>query len=428
MKWGFIMKKSTKDFLIVGFALFAMFFGAGNLIFPPFLGHAVGKDFVFAIIGFTLTGIGLPLLAIIACTKGDGTLQTMASKISPKFAIIFTSILFIAIGPMLGIPRTAATTYELAIQPVLPNVSPLVWMIIYFSINLYFVFSKSSIIDTIGKFLTPILLIILGVVIFKGVFLPIGTIADTGFTNVFSSSLIEGYQTLDALGALLFAAIVSKSIRDKGYDKKSLLPMTIKASLVAAIGLAIVYGGLTFIGAQTTSLASNDLTNTQLLLLISQRILGSAGTTIIGVAMGLACLTTSISLITAGSSFFEKVSNGKLKYKYNALIITFISIGIGQLGVDNIIKLSVPILNVLYPVAITLIFTTLLDKYLKNKLAIKLGVYVSLLFGILQIIPNVNLSFIPLATVGFAWLFPTLLSILLGLLILRKPKLELIEV
>ena len=298
------MKKSTRDFFIVGFALFAMFFGAGNLIFPPFLGHAVGKDFIFAIIGFTLTGVGLPLLAIIACTKGDGTFKTMASKIGPKFAIVFAAILFIAIGPMLGIPRTAATTYELTIHPILPQIPPFVWMLIYFGINLFFVFSKTSIIDTIGKFLTPALLIILGIIIVKGIFLPIGDVADTGFTSVFSNSLIEGYQTMDALAALLFAAIVSKNIASKGYSKEKLLPMTIKASLVAAIGRAIVYGGLTFIGAQTTSVASGEITNTSLLLFISKRILGSAGTTIIGVAMGLACLTTSIGLITAGSSFF----------------------------------------------------------------------------------------------------------------------------
>ncbi|MGL5414451.1 MAG: branched-chain amino acid transport system II carrier protein [Clostridium sp.] len=416
------MKKSTKDFLIVGFALFAMFFGAGNLIFPPFLGHAVGKDFLFAIIGFTLTGVGLPLLAIIACNKGDGTFKSMASKISPKFAIIFTTILFIAIGPMLGIPRTAATTYELTISPLIPNMPPLVWMIIYFSINLYFVFSKSSIIDTIGKFLTPLLLIILSIIIVKGVFFPIGEVVNTSASNVFSSSLIEGYQTMDALAALLFASIVSKNIRNKGYKKEKVLSMTIKASLVAAIGLFIVYGGLTILGAQTTTITSPNVTTTELLLLISKRILGSAGTTIIGIAMGLACLTTSIGLITAGSSFFEEVSKRKLKYKYNAIIITIVSIVIGSFGVDNIIKISVPILSILYPVSITLIFTTLFSKKLKNIKAVKLGVYVSLFFGILSSIPVVNLSFIPLSSIGFAWLIPTIISIALGYLIFRSPK------
>ena len=414
------MKKQTKDFLIVGFALFAMFFGAGNLIFPPFLGHLVGDQYFIAIIGFTLTGVGLPLLAIIACTKGDGTFETMATKIGPKFALVFATLLFIAIGPMLGIPRTAATTYELTISPIFPGMPPLVWMIIYFGINLFFVFNKSSIIDTIGKILTPALLIILAIIIFKGIIFPIGNITTTNVPSVFSSSFLEGYQTMDALAALLFAAIVSGNILSKGYKKKDLVPMTVKAGIVAAIGLAFVYGGLTVLGAQTNGLVASDIGKTGLLLVLSKEILGSIGTIIIGVAMGLACLTTSIGLITAGSSFFAEISKGRLPYKVNAIVITVISIVIGRLGVDHIIKISGPILNVLYPVAITLIATTLLDKFLTNIRAVRLGVYTSLVFGILSVIPAINLSFIPLSSKGFAWLIPTLIAILIGNIIFKS--------
>ncbi|MGG7097397.1 branched-chain amino acid transport system II carrier protein [Clostridium sardiniense] len=414
------MNKKTKDCLVIGFALFAMFFGAGNLIFPPYLGHAVGTEYIFAVIGFTITGVGLPLLAIIACTKGDGTFETMASKISPKFAIIFASLLFIAIGPMLGIPRTAATTYELTINPILPGIPPLVWMFIYFGINLFFVFRQSSIIDTIGKFLTPSLLIILAIIIIKGFLFPIGNIEATGATSVLSTAFLEGYQTMDALAALLFAAIVSSSILAKGYKNKDLVPMTVKAGVVAAIGLAFVYGGLTIIGAQTASLAPADVTKTGLLLIISKGILGNVGTIIIGIAMGLACLTTSIGLITAGSSFFAEISKGKLPYKVNAVVISIISIVIGCLGVDNIVKISGPILNILYPVAITLIATTLLDKFLTNVNAVRLGVYTSLVFGLLSQVPGINLSFIPLGSQGFAWLIPTVLAILVGYVLFRN--------
>ncbi|GAA0070260.1 branched-chain amino acid transport system II carrier protein [Clostridium sardiniense] len=414
------MNKKTKDCLVIGFALFAMFFGAGNLIFPPYLGHAVGTEYIFAVIGFTVTGVGLPLLAIIACTKGDGTFETMASKISPKFAIIFASLLFIAIGPMLGIPRTAATTYELTINPILPGIPPLVWMFIYFGINLFFVFRQSSIIDTIGKFLTPSLLIILAIIIIKGFLFPIGNIEATGATSVLSTAFLEGYQTMDALAALLFAAIVSSSILAKGYKNKDLVPMTVKAGVVAAIGLAFVYGGLTIIGAQTASLAPADVTKTGLLLIISKGILGNVGTIIIGIAMGLACLTTSIGLITAGSSFFAEISKGKLPYKVNAVVISIISIVIGCLGVDNIVKISGPILNILYPVAITLIATTLLDKFLTNVNAVRLGVYTSLVFGLLSQVPGINLSFIPLGSQGFAWLIPTVLAILVGYALFRN--------
>lgn len=414
------MNKRTKDFLIVGFALFAMFFGAGNLIFPPFLGKSVGSEYIFAIIGFCLTGVGLPLLAIIACIKGDGTFETMASKISPKFALIFATLLFVAIGPMLAIPRTAATTYELTIHPFFPEVPSIAWMVVYFAINLFFIFRKSSVIDLIGKFLTPALLIILAIIIFKGIISPIDAIESTGATSVLSSSFLEGYQTMDALAALLFAAIVSGNIIAKGYKQKDLVPMTIKAGVVAAIGLAFVYGGLTFIGAQTATAAPADATKTTLLLFISKNILGNVGPAIIGIAMGLACLTTSIGLISAGASFFTEISKGKLPYKVNALIISIISIGIGSLGVDHIVKISGPILNILYPVAITLIVTTLLDKFLTNINAVRLGVYTSLVFGVIGIIPGVNLNFIPLGAQGFPWLIPTIVAILLGYVIFRS--------
>ncbi|WP_294395079.1 branched-chain amino acid transport system II carrier protein [uncultured Clostridium sp.] len=416
------MKKNTKDILIVGFALFAMFFGAGNLIFPPFLGNAVGSQYIIASIGFICTGVGLPLLAIIAVTKGDGTFESMASKISPKFAIAFTTLLFVAIGPMLAIPRTAATTYELAVQPNLPGISPLVWMIIYFAINLIFVLRKSSIIDSIGTYLTPLLIIILSVIIIKGIVFPIGEILNTGTTGVIATSLTEGYQTMDALGGLLFATMISGSILAKGYSKEEVIPMTLKSGFIASLGLAFVYGGLMYLGAQTTSTFTGELTKSNILLFISRSVLGNIGSIVIGLAMALACLSTSIGLLSAGASFFEKLSKGKLTYKFNAIVICLISIVIGSLGVDKIVVISGPILNLLYPVAITLIFTTLFNEYITNIKAVRLGVYTSLVFGILSIIPNLDLSFIPLGSVGFAWVLPTVAAIIIGYLIFPKKK------
>ena len=411
------MKKSTKDAIIIGFALFSMFFGAGNLIFPGFLGKELGTEFFIGIIGFIITGVGLPLLAILACAKGDGTFETLSRRIGPKFAIICTAALFIAIGPMLGIPRTAATTFELTINPFFPSIPAFVVMAIYFAINLFFVLGSTSIIDVIGKYLTPALLIILTVLIVKGFISPIGDIVDTNASSVLSRSLLEGYQTMDAIAALLFAGIITTSIKSKGYKNKEILPMILKSSLVAVIGLAFVYGGLMFLGAQTINLAPQDISKTGLLLLLSKTVLGKLGPLIIGIAMGLACLTTSIGLLSAGSTFFEKISNGKLPYKFNAIFLALISLAIACLGVDKIIVLSEPILNILYPVAITLIATTLLSKHLKNVKAVRLGVYTSLVFGIILAIPGLNLAVIPLATFGFGWVIPTVIAIVIGYII-----------
>ncbi|MBE6063497.1 MAG: branched-chain amino acid transport system II carrier protein [Clostridium butyricum] len=416
------MKKNSKDILIIGFALFAMFFGAGNLILPPFLGNAVGDHYLIASIAFICTGVGLPLLSIIAVSKGNGTFESMASKISPVFATLFATLLFIALGPMLAIPRTAATTYELAIQPNIPGINSFTWMIIYFAINLIFVLKKSSIIDTIGTYLTPILLLLLAVIIIKGIFFPIGEIIHTNIPNVFATSLTEGYQTMDALGGLLFGTMIASSILSKGYSKNEIIPMTLKSGFVATAGLTFVYGGLMYLGAQTTSVFTGELTKSNLLLFISSNVLGNIGSLIIGFAMTLACLSTSIGLLSAGSSFFEKLSKGKLPYKVNAIIISLISIGIGTLGVDKIISISAPILSILYPVAITLIFTTLLNNYITNMKAVRLGIYTSLTLGILEIIPGINLSFIPLGRIGFAWLLPTVIAIIIGYLIFPMKK------
>ncbi|MGG7057996.1 branched-chain amino acid transport system II carrier protein [Clostridium nigeriense] len=415
------MKKSTKDSIVVGFALFSMFFGAGNLIFPAFLGNTIGDQYILGVIGFILTGVGLPLLAILACSKGDGTFKSISSKIGPRFSVIFTAILFIAIGPMLAIPRTAATTFELTINPFFPNIPAFVAMAVYFIINLFFVLGKTSIIDTLGKYLTPVLMVLLFILIVKGLFMPIGTISSTNTINVLPTSLLEGYQTMDAIAALLFAGIITTSLKSKGYKNKEMPSMIFKSSLVAVLGLAFVYGGLTYIGAQTIGLVPSEIGKTGLLIFISKSILGNIGPAIIGIAMGLACLTTSIGLLTAGASFFEKISNGKLPFKVNAIVISIISLGLATLGVDNIIALSVPILNVLYPVSITLIVTTLLSNYLKNIKAVRVGVYTSLAFGILFAIPGLNLNFIPLAEVGFGWFIPTVISILIGYII-NAPK------
>ena len=254
--------------------------------------------------------------------------------------------------------------------------------------------------------------------------MPIGTITETNAINVFSNSLLEGYQTMDAIAALLFAGVITTSLKTKGYKDKEMPKMILKSSLVAVIGLAFVYGGLTYIGAQTTELTTGEIGKTGLLLLISRNILGSIGPALIGIAMFLACLTTSIGLLSAGSSFFEKISNGRLPFKINAIVISIISLLLATLGVDKIVLLSAPILNILYPVCITLISTTLMSKFLTNIKAVRLGVYTSLFFGILFAIPGINLNFIPLAKLGFGWLIPTIISVALGHIIFREIKEE----
>lgn len=423
------MNNKVVDTFIIGFALFAMFFGAGNLIFPPYLGMMAGDQFTLAALAFTVTGVGIPFLGILAGTKCDGSFEKMAQKVGPKFAVICATGLFIAIGPMLAIPRTAATTFELSFKPFLPNLSPLVGMVVYFIINLIFILRPSKIIDNIGKYLTPVLLISLLAIIIKGIVTPLGEVAPATINSVLSHSLMEGYQTMDALAALIFSSIIVSAVKSKGYTGQAGFNLTIKSGLVAIISLAIIYGGLMYLGAHLGNVVPKDIEKTALLLYLSNATFGYFGTVLIGLSIGLACFTTSIGLISSGATFFEDISKGKLSYKVNAIAISLISIFIGSLGVEKIVVLAVPVLCILYPIAITLILTTLLDKVIKNNLIIKYSVYTALTISILDTLPKVGVNIaalnnilakLPLADMGFAWLVPTLIVFIISFITLNK--------
>ena len=422
------MKKSTKDAFIIGLALFAMFFGSGNLIFPPYLGKLVGNNYIISMIGFIITGVGLPLLGILACAKIGGTFSEISLKVGKTFSIIATTSIILAIGPMLAIPRTAATTYELSIQPIFPNFPILPTIVIYFIINLAFVLKPSSIVDNIGKILTPVLLLLLLIIITKGIISPIGPIVQTDFKNVFSSSLIEGYQTMDAMASVIFASIVLTTVKAKGYkETKDIIRMTSISGIVAVVGLGVVYGGLMYLGSQTSSILPEGIGKSALVTEIVKRLLGYYGNVILGLAVALACLTTSIGLTSSASSFFESISNGKLSYKANAIVISIVSIIIALKGVDKIVLLAVPILQILYPIVMVLVITTLIG--LNEHRVIKITTYVTLLVSILDNTKylGVNIKFIddiikaiPLASQGFAWVIPSVLTFIISSMIIKK--------
>ncbi|WP_099189118.1 branched-chain amino acid transport system II carrier protein [Tepidibacter mesophilus] len=414
------MNKTSKDVIVVGFALFAMFFGAGNLIFPPALGMQTGTSWVTGFLGFLLTGIGMPVLGIIAASKAGGSLSDLADKISPAFSKILGTIIVLAIGPLLAIPRTGATTFEMGIRPLFPQVSPLLVSILFFGITLFLVMNPSNIVDNIGKVLTPILLISLLIIIVKGVINPIGTPSDTRIQNAFSSGFTEGYQTMDALGSVILASIVINSLIQKGYTNiKDQVKLSTLAGLVAASGLAVIYGGLMYLGATSNTVFSPDITKTQLTISITERILGSTGKIIIGLAVSLACLTTSIGLTATCGQYFSKLTKGKLSYKSIVIGVACFSAVISNFGVETIVKIAVPLLVTVYPIVIILIVMNIFDDYIPNNSAYSGAVYGALcvsLFDALSAIgfqiSNINslISKLPLASSGFAWILPAILG------------------
>lgn len=414
------MKKNNqiRDITIIGFALFAMFFGSGNLIFPPYLGRLSGEQYLIAIIGFMIMGVGLPLLGVMATAKADGSFESIGNRVGKIFSVCLVTALILAIGPFLAIPRTAATTYEISVRPFLENISPIVVIGIYFAINLFFVLKPGSIVDLIGKFLTPALLMILIVLIVKGICFPVGSIAEETMTHVFSGALMEGYQTMDALAAVCFGGIVVGSIKSKGYKTPSdIIGMTLKASLVAIVGLGIIYGGLMHLGAYTGHM-NGEIEKTALVVALAQQILGQAGTALLAIAVALACMTTSIGLTTTGANYFSKLSRGKITYTQMAIIISIVSMGIALLGVDKIIGVTTPVLNILYPIIIILVVFTLIGESVNHTLIYRGTVYTALIVVGLDVMSQTfNLSGIqkfvtqlPLGQKGFAWVVPVMVA------------------
>ncbi|MBQ1793910.1 MAG: branched-chain amino acid transport system II carrier protein [Peptostreptococcaceae bacterium] len=415
------MNNKNKDIIVVGFALFAMFFGAGNLIFPPFLGVTSGQSWLTGFGGFLIADVGLALLAVAAAAKCGGDITKILHRSGNTLAKILGIAIMVCLGPLLAIPRTAATTFEMGIQPILGNsISPLIFSIIFFSIVLVLTIRPSKVIDIIGEILTPALLIALAVLIIKGIVDPIGTISpETMIDNVFANGVSQGYQTMDALGAVALSAILIASIHDKGYTKDSdKISISIKAGIVAAIGLCFVYGGLTYLGATVSNLYAgqdmNTISQTALIVGITESVLGGPGKIILGVIVALACLTTAIGLTSATGNYFSKLTNGKLKYEVIVTIVSVFSAIVSNFGVNAIIKISAPILSMVYPATILLVVMTLFSDKIKNDNAFKGATYVTIIISILTVMNVPLMNNLPLASLGFNWIVPAIIGGVIG--------------
>lgn len=406
-----------KEVLILGFALFAMFFGAGNLIFPPSLGIEMGKDWLVAGIGFLLTGVGLPLLGVLAFTK-VGRLEDFSVKISSRFNTLYCTALVFVIGPLFAIPRTGSTTFEMGVLPSFPNVNPLVLSIItsiaFFGITLTLVIKESKITDIIGKFLTPIILIILAAIAFLGITGNIGTPVDKQISGVLAKGFVSGYQTMDALASVIFGVVIVKGLEGKGIvDEREQRYFLSGSALIAAIGLGLIYFSLMYLGARVSGVGAFSTTSAALYL--AEITLGSAGKIAFGICVATACLTTSVGLVAIASDWFARFT--PISYKMWSVIICVFSGVMAIGGVDFIIKLSIPVLCILYPVTIILILLNVFG--VKHVLVYRAATYTTLVVIILEevfskilhVTPVTNfLSKIPMYESGFVWVVPCLVG------------------
>ena len=410
-------KVEFKDLMVVGFALFAMFFGAGNLIFPPYLGVESGSSWFTGFVGFLFADGGLALLAVIAATRFRGGTSKMFDRAGHKLSVLLGSAIVICIGPLLAIPRTAATTYEMGILPTIgPGFNAVLFSVIFFALTLVLTIKPSKVVDIVGQFLTPALLIALAILIVKGVISPLGEIRpDTLVPSVFAEGINQGYQTMDTLAATVFSTIVIVSIMDKGYDdEKLMVKATIGAGAIAVIGMGLVYGGLCYLGATVSTQYGMDVEQTALIVAITEALLGQTGKILLAIIVALACLTTSIGLTSAAGRYFSGLTNGKLKYEHIVVGVCVFSAVISNFGVSTIIKFSAPILSIVYPATITLIILSLFGHKIKNDNVFKCATYMALLISVLTIAGVEFIVTLPGYQFGFNWILPVAAAAIIG--------------
>ncbi|MDG2193684.1 MAG: branched-chain amino acid transport system II carrier protein [Polaribacter sp.] len=411
----------NKEILIVGFALFSMFFGAGNLILPPYLGVKAGEAWSLVTIGFFITAVFIPILGILAHAKLQGTMYDFGKKVAPSFSRIYCLIVYL-ISITLPAPRTASVTHEMAVAPFFKT-SPLLTSVIYFVLVFLFVINRSKILSLIGKYLTPLIILILTSIICVGTFSAPETMQASSLSAPLINGVLEGYQTFDAIGAIVVGGVLIISIHfKKDVPFKIKKELISKAGFVAGIGLLIIYTGLIYNGALFSNIFSSETTRVEVLSGLSTHTLGNIGTAFLSILVGLACFTTAIGIITGTSDYVKGLfNNSQRAYIITAIVGCILGIAIGQFDVHYIINIALPALMFVYPITIVLIFLNVLPNKWASPLVFKAVVFFTFVFSIpdfLQfLLPADSLTkiqhMIPFSKENLGWVLPALLTFII---------------
>ena len=428
------MGLSKKKMLLVSFMLFSLFFSAGNLIFPPFLGQNAGENTFVAIGGFLITAVVLPVLGVVVVARFDG-LERLASRVNAKFAIVFTILIYLSIGPGLGIPRAASVPFEMAVAPYLPKgASFTLWMFIYslifFLIAGWLALSPKKLVERIGKFLTPTLLFLLVFLFFN--FLLRGQVNVSNAQEVYAAhpmvhGFLEGYQTMDTIAALNFGLVIAITIQNLGIqDKNHVMHYVVKAGVFAGMILSAVYLMLAFMGMNSSGVYPIQDNGAWTLRCIVSQLFGGPGAVLLAGIFTLACLTTCVGLITSISQFFSTLTH-KLSYRQWVFVIAGFSFVICNQGLNTILSLSIPVLNAIYPMSIALILLGMFHKWVgrfRYVYPVTIGAigFVSVLYVLEQ--AGLSLGFIstichqlPLYALGLGWVVVGGVAIVLSIVV-----------
>jgi LIVCS family branched-chain amino acid:cation transporter len=422
------------DTVIIGFAIFATIFGAGNLIFPTALGFDVGNGFQLATIGFLFSGIILPVMTIIAVGQNGGSFANISKNVGSVFSKIFYFAVMVLVIGLIGQPRIGAVTYELGVSPLLPGANPILVAVLFYGLTIYIAINPAKVVDKIGKYLTPILLIILAVILGKGLGSPIGSPVDTGNGSPFLTGFYTGYEIGDALGATVVAGIFTAAVMAKGYTgHRNLSRMTTTSSIIGGLLLFIVYGGLLYLGATASGVIEAGTERSALLAGAVNKLLGSSGVAALSITVIFACLTTATGLSAAMGGYFNNISKGKISYKVAVVMVNVVAGVYSIVGVEMIMKIAMPVLMILYPVAIVLINLGLVHKYVPNRGCYIGATYFTLLFGVVNTLAMYGIdlkvaSLLPFAKQGFGWVLPAFAGLIIGFFLYKKPVLDTIGI
>lgn len=426
------MKLGKKRMLVISLMLFSLFFGAGNLIFPPFMGQNAGGQSVWATFGFLATAVVLPVLGVIVVAEFDG-LERLGQKVGKRFALVFTVLIYLSIGPGLGIPRAASVPFEMAVAPYLPEGTNLqLFMLLYslafFLMALWLCLNPGKLVDRMGKVLTPLTLLSLCILtigfLFRGK-VDVAAAQPSYVKHAFMQGFTDGYQTMDTIAALNFGLVIANTLHSFGVkEKKSVIHHTICAGTIAGSILALVYIVLTYMGAASSGVYPIQENGAVTLRCIVRQVFGEGGAILLATLFTLACLTTCVGLINSISRYFSTLFP-KVNYKTWVFLIVTFSFLVCNLGLNAILSISMPVLNAIYPVSIVLIALGLTDRFWKNNrfvypmVVAGTGV-VSVLYALDA--AKVPMGFVtelcyklPLFKAGFGWVCVALVMFLLSL-------------
>ncbi len=411
--------------LSLGLMVFAFFLGAGNLIFPPMAGLLAGDNLLASMFGFLMTAVGLPLLGLLAIAKAGGGIAHLGRYLPSKVANLIALAVYLVLVPMFGIPRTCLVAYELGFVPLVENASQatlLGYSLFYFVAALLFILRRGGLIDSVGKVITPLLVVcitMIGVSVFTHPFADIAA-AQRNFAEMpFGQGFIDGYNTMDALAALMFGVLMIDALNSKGINgKNAQFSYLVKASLIAAVGLTLFYVVLFYLGATATGVAPEAKNGGQIIVAYVEVLFGLKGQWLLATVVSLACFTTAIGGISSFSTYVS--DNSQFSYSLTAIVTAACCALVANIGLDQLLVVSIPILIGIYPVAVALIaFNLLVNWFKRPQMAARLIIGVAALFGLLDALKatGVNMetfNLLPGFSQGFAWLLPTFAAVLVS--------------